>query len=255
MRTTSHIRGLRRFAVEPRTLGIIVVCALLFFMAALLRETAGGLLWRMLTPIVAARNAFSASENARLQGRIASQNALIADRNLLYEENQNLKARLGRNAGREVLLAGILLRPPGIPYDTLMIDAGLAQGVVEGELVSAGGSMLIGRVSQVYENTARVVLFSAPGEKHDALLSLAGGNVVPITLEGQGGGTFFTKIPAGTLAAVGDEAVIPAIAPGFFAVVSAIEAPEGESFKTLHFHLPANPFALQYVEVWLGPAL
>ena len=255
MKTTSHTRGRRRFILDPRVLGVVFLCAVLFFAAALWRELAGGLLWRALAPVVAVRNALSASQNARLQARLTSTEALIADRAMLYRENQDLKARLGRNAGREVLLASILLRPPGIPYDTLMIDVGSAQGVGVGDLISAGGSTIIGRVSQVYEGTARVVLFSAPGETHEALLSLQNGDIMPIVLEGQGGGSFFAKVPAGTLAAVGDAVVIPGITSGLFAAVSAIEAPEGESFKTLHFHLPANPFALQYVEVWVVPTL
>jgi cell shape-determining protein MreC len=251
----SRTKGFRRFAIGPRALGIIALCAIVFFVAALWRVQAGGLLWRALAPIVAARNALDASENLRLRANIASTNALIADRNVLYQENLDLKTRLGRNADKKTLLAGVLLRPPGIPYDTLVIDAGKAEGVIVGNLVSAGGSALIGRVVQVYDTTSRVVLFSAPGEAHEGLLSLTDGEILSVTLEGQGGGALFAKVPARTPATLGDGAVLPGIGEGLFALVVAIEAPEGDSFKTLHFHLPASPFALQYVEVWTASAL
>ena len=255
MKTTFHTRGPRWFLATPRTVGLVVLCVALFLAALVWRKPLAELFWRAMAPVTAARNALDASENARLKAEVSSLSALVSDRNMLYWENIDLKARLLRNAERKTVLAAVLMRPPGIPYDTLVIDAGGASGVAAGDFVSAGGSALIGRVSEVYEASARVVLFSAPGEEHEALLSLADGTVVPLVLLGLGGGALSSKVPAGTPVALQDKVIIPSITSNFSATVSAIEAPEGESFKTLHFHLPANLFSLRYVEVWVAPTL
>ena len=248
MRTTSRTKGLRGLSLRGLALTALLLTVL--GIVTLWRGPLAGLLWRVLTPVIAVRNELQAGDITRLRGELASTAALVADRNFLYQENLDLKARLGRNAARKVTLVGILMRPPGTPYDTLLIDAGAAQGITTGDLVSAGGTTLVGTVAQVYSTTARVVLFSAPGETFNALLSLPDGKVIPLTLEGQGGGSFSAKVPVGAQVSAGAEVVVPGIMAGLFATVSAVEKKEGESFETLHLHLPVSPFALRYVEVW-----
>lgn len=249
MKTTSRTKVTRLKAV--RTLAVVVLLCVAFGVVALTRDALASIAWRVLGPITAARNALDTGEVGQLQAQLLAAQARLADRDLLAQENLELKVRLGRSAGVSTVLAGVLLRPPGIPYDTLLIDAGAEEGIREGDLVSAGGTALVGRVREVYANTARVVLFSAPSEVHAGLLLRgAGGEVVPIELKGQGGGALAGIAPAGTLAAVGDRVVLPGIAGGLSAIVSAVEDTEGGSFETLHLRLPANPFALRYVEVW-----
>jgi hypothetical protein len=48
---------------------------------------------------------------------------------------------------------------------------------------------------------------------------------------------------------VGEPVVFPGVAGGLSATVFAVIASEGDSFETLYLHLPANPLALQLVEV------
>lgn len=219
----------------------VAAIALLIGAAALWRAPLSESLWNLLKPVM----------SARFGGGAASADpALIAatqsDRDALYQENIDLKARLGRDARVRRILGAVLVRPPATPYDTLVIDIGEADGVAAGDTVSAGGTTVIGTVSEVYARAARVTLYSAPGQKYDALLR----GTIPLAVEGQGGGSLRAQVPAGTAVSLGDIAVLPGIAGGISARVSRVEHAEGESFSTLYFSLPVSVSSLRFVEVW-----
>lgn len=247
MRTT--LRSHRGRGLTPVLFFIIALGLVLFAALVLFREPLSALLVRAYAPILELRNAFSRDEASRLRAELAGLQALLVDRAVLYEENLHLKRLLGRNAERSLLLAGVIMRPPGTPYDTVLIDAGGLDGVVEGQYVSAGGNALIGRVVQVYEHAARVMLFSAPGELHEGLLS-RDGTTVPLTIEGQGGGSLKAEVPIGTGAQVGDSILISGIGSGITAMVAEVVVGESESYESLYLRLPANPYHLRTVEVW-----
>lgn len=237
----------RRKSRTPRFLivgAVVLLVAAVLYAAPALRE----LLWRGLGPVLSVRNALSHSEVAALRAQLAGLNARLADRDALYQENLKLKALLRRAAGRSATLAAILQRPPGVPYDTLVVDAGRNQGVLAGSLVSLGGSALVGSVTEVYADSARVTLYSAAGLVHEGLL-LAGGKQVPVSVAGQGGGSMRAEVPAGTAAKAGDTVRLPGIGMGLTATVAHVESRAGESFETIYFALPAD-LAAPYVEIW-----
>lgn len=247
-RPQAYIKGERATAATARArrfrLLALVLLVILIGAAALWRDGLSGLFWQAAGPLMQARMGGSALEAA-----LASTSAALADRDILYLENLELKARLGRDAGVVRVLGAVLLRPPATPYDTLVIDAGFVQSVAVGDVVSAGGTALIGTITHVYENTARVTLYSAPGAEHQALLR----GSIPMTLEGQGGGSLRAQLPAATEASVGDAALLPGIAGGWSATVAVLERGEGDSFVTLYFQVPADIWSLRFVEVWKLP--
>ncbi len=231
--------------------GIFIVASVLLLImgATFARGPLTSFFWSLAGPLMEWR--FAVGEGV-LRGELAAAEARLADRDFLYAENLELKARLGRPRlpqGR--VLAGVVSRPPATPYDTLVIDAGTEEGVAVGDEVSAGGGVVVGTVSDAYEHSARVMLFSAPGSVYEALLVLSGsaGGTVPLTVEGQGGGSLRAQVPAGTAVAVGDAAVLPGIAGGLSARVSSIEHAESESYITLYFRLPADTLNMRFVEV------
>ncbi len=236
----------------------LTVCALglLFIISLIWRDASASIFLRIFAPIVALRDSITSPEVARLNAALSEANARAADRDVLYQENLDLMTRLGRDASVKTILAGVVLRPPAVPYDSYVIDAGSEQGVAIGDQVSAGGTTLIGTVRQVYATTARVVLFSAPGESYDALLmsqnasTTATHGTVPVRVDGGGAGSLSAHVPAGTNVVVGDSIVFPGIVGGFSGIVSQVVAPEGDSFKTIYLHLPVNPFSVLFVEVW-----
>ncbi|MDO8548465.1 MAG: rod shape-determining protein MreC [bacterium] len=237
------------------TLASVLLLAALVVAVSIWRAQAGSLFWTIVAPLASLRNSFDATENAALRAELASTTAALADRTVLYRENLLLKAQFGRDATAHVVLASVLMRPPGTPYDTLIIDAGTGEGVTQGALVSAGGNAYIGTVSDVYTSTSRVTLFSAPGVTYNALvlLSAEAGKSIPISLVGEGAGSMSAQVPSATAVSEGDTVVVPGISTAFAGVVAHIERPAGESFETLYVHLPVDLFSLQFVEVRLSP--
>ncbi len=259
MTTTSSNRKRRKISL--RTAAFLILITILLCAGLLWRDAAANLLWRFLSPALSARNEAAAgsvgffgqfkangvlaAENQQLKNELASTSARVVDRDFLYAENQELKRVLGRTAKDSSVLAAVLLRPPGIPYGTLMLDVGKDHGVRDGDLVSSEGSAYIGRVTTAYDTTSRVTLFSAPGQTYQGLLR----GSIPVSISGEGGASLTGEVPAGTEVKVGDPVLLPSITPQFMAIVSSVVKPEGQSFQSIYFALPANPLELSYVLV------
>src|SRR5690242_17453579 len=109
----------------------LVFAALLIVLAVVFRGPAASLLWRVLGPVVALRDSFG-GDPAALRAELASTTAALADRDLLAAQNAQLRAELNRAPSGSEIAASVLMGPPGVPYDTLLVDAGSAQGVVSG---------------------------------------------------------------------------------------------------------------------------
>ena len=109
-------------------------------------------------------------ENQALQNKLFADGSLSAMNTILQKENDNLKDLLGRKVTKDKsILATILVKPPQNLYDILTIDAGTDQGVKVGDKVIADANVYIGEVREVYSNSAKVVLYSAPGEKRQVV--------------------------------------------------------------------------------------
>lgn len=256
MKRTSRNQGW----LLPRSV-LIFVCIIILFCIVLFRGALGSIVWRVMTPVLS-HNPFGAlgaqlqsktalaGENDTLRAELASTTAALADRNVLYQENLELKARLDRDGSMHTILAGVILRPPATPYDTLTIDAGKAQGVAQGALVSAGGTTLIGEVDEVFDTTARVTLFSAPGQTYQALLTETDAHAsVPISVQGQGNGSLVAEVPTTIAVQVGDSVIFPGVAGGLASTVVAVDEKSNQSFETVYMRLPVDPEQLRYVEV------
>lgn len=236
---------------KTRTRGLVpwfawaLLACLLVGGALLWRPQAADLFWRVMAPLARVRESFGTSEVTRLREELAQANAALADRTLLYRENLDLKARLGRTPAQERVVAAVLQSPPWTPYDTLLVDAGEAQGVEVGNYVSAGASAFIGIVTEVYTSTARVELLSAPGASYHAFLN----GTLPVVVEGQGGGSMQFVVPAGTPVKRGDTVSLPGMFGGVTALVSAVDEPEGASFVSVYTRLPVNLADVRFIEL------
>ena len=241
----------RRRAKWFGPVSLFVAVLVLCIVVLLWQKQLASIVWQLATPVVKVRNTFASSEVSNLQAELASTTAALADRDALYSQNIELKKMLGRPQTSTQVLAAVLLRPPGLPYDTLMVDTGTDSGVVVGDLVFAAGTVAIGEVTDVYAHTSRVSLFSAPGRTYEAQITPKAmlGSTLPVSLQGQGSGSFAGQVPAGSVAAVGDEVTIPSLNNEVLGGITHIEAPSGSSFETLYVQLPVNIFSLQYVQI------
>lgn len=165
---------------------------------------------------------------------------------LLRQENDMLKERLGRKPEKDYLLARVLATPGQSPFDTIVIDAGSAEGVTLGMRIFTDGDFVIGEVTSIFHHSAVVTLYSASGTELAVTLAK---DSTPAILYGQGGANFLITLPRGVPVSAGDLVNIPALAPEYAAVVDAVDRPEGESLEYIHLKLPMNIYQLKWVYV------
>ncbi len=238
---------------------IIVVFLILIFSFNWTR----GLLFNVISPLWKTRNTISSfvSDNVSI---LRSKSALIVENNSLKNqlealaqdkilsqeikgENEDLKNILNRKAVNDkIIVAAILIKPYLSPYDTLIIDVGTTDGISEGDKVLTDGNIHIGYISEVFDNSSRVTLYSSPGEKVKVFI---GNNNIEKEAQGLGAGNFSIDMPREASVEVGDAITIPSISSNVFSVVQKIEFKDTDSFEKLFFTSPVNIAELKWVEV------
>lgn len=189
------------------------------------------------------------AEKQAMQQQIFEIGTLTALNTTLENENNTLKDLLGRkNIKQKTVLAAILVKPPQNLYDILTIDIGADQGVKVGDKVLAEANVYIGEVREVYPTTAKVLLYSSPGEKRQVVL---GADSIGAEAVGRGGGNFSIFLPREIEVKENDVIVIPSITPNVFGIVEKINLQDRDSFQTILFKSPVNISELSFVEVVL----
>lgn len=190
------------------------------------------------------------TENNLLKEQIKSDeiNQVLFD--LLRAENEELKNILNRKKiSQNILLSAILVKPFLSPYDTFIIDVGAMDGVEVNDKIIVEGDIFIGYVSEVYDKTSKIILYSSPGEKVKVLI---GSNNIEKEATGLGNGNFKVEMPREDDIKEGDSIVIPSIVANIFGIVEKIEFKESDSFQNILFKYPININELKWVEVVLS---
>lgn len=186
-------------------------------------------------------------QNEILKQELEVLNAKLASYESILAENIRLREILGRkNENVEVVLANILSKPNRSPYDTLLIDAGANQGIMNGKLVLALGFLPIGRVAETFSDSAKVVLFSSPGQKTEVIIS--GGNIF-LEIVGRGGGNFEAVLPRDMELPQGTEAMLPGANGGLIGMVETTISDPRDAFKKVLLSSPVNIQELKFVQV------
>jgi cell shape-determining protein MreC len=186
-------------------------------------------------------------ENQTLRSELNEKDIQIVDYNFILEENKSLKEILGRkNEKATMVLTAILAKPNQSIYDTLIIDAGTKQGIKIGETVFALGNLPIGRIGEVYPNSSKVILFSNPGEKTEAVVS---GKNVFMEVIGRGGGNFEMILPRDFILQKGDQVALPGIHADVLARVETIISDPRDPFIKALLTSPVNVQELKFVQV------
>lgn len=186
------------------------------------------------------------AENKRLREDMEIASAKLLDRNLLFEENIELKELLNRGVEEQTVFGVVLTKPSRSLYDTLIIDVGENAGVKKGDKVLYGGTIVIGEVVQVLPRSSKVLLISSPGESIDVVV---GRDNIAAIAHGRGGGNFELKLPRDSDVVVGDVVRVPNITTRILGRVEYIETKPSDPFKTVLFSGPINIFKLKWVEV------
>ena len=188
-------------------------------------------------------------ENENLKSKLGKWEMRNSNYNSVLNENVSLKEILGRkNEKIPMILAAILSKPNQSLYDTLVIDAGQRQGLQIGDLVFALGNIPIGRISNIYPNSSKVILFSNPGEKTSVVVL---DKNVFMEVAGRGGGNFEMILPIDFTPTKGDAVVLPGIIPYVVGVVETIISDPRDSFVKALLVSPVNIQELKFVEVEL----
>lgn len=263
MRGYSLVQGSRRNGGGRKGPFLVVLVLLLLAVGGLLLFSAPlrGALIRLVSPLWGVQektstsgdeiaDAFSSKEKlmaeiALLRNKITESDIVLRRFRVLEEENTELKRLLGRQVYESGVLAAVLGRPAITPYDTLIIDVG-ENAVRVGDRVVVEGSIVLGTVSEVYEQTTQVLLFSAPGVETQVLI---GPERVPVTARGQGGGSFVAEFPREAHVEEGYTVVLPGINPYLFSTVESTVASPSDAFITVRFKNPINFQALTWVQV------
>jgi cell shape-determining protein MreC len=151
-----------------------------------------------------------------------------------------------REAASPGILAGVVLRPPVSPYDTLVIDAGFKDGVVVGALVEGPGGAPIGTIGSVATDSARVILYSSYGVSTSAW---AGEERTPLTLMGEGGGAFSATASSEAPLTVGEAISLPVGGAGVMGVIDRIDKDPSSPEAEVRIRPLVNPYSITWVTV------
>lgn len=169
---------------------------------------------------------------------------LLARTNELYALQAEVAdvAKLGGAEGR--VPAGVLVRPPLSPYDTLIVEP--ESQVREDAQVYGHGSVPVGTVSRVDGRTAQVSLYSSSGR---VTYGWAGEGRIPVELVGAGSGAFRASVAKDAGVAEGDLVYVPG--PGALPIGTVVRIdthPQAPS-ATLSIRPLVSPFSLTWVAI------
>lgn len=237
----------------------VLACVVLMLLTRLL---APNIFLYVFAPVFRAADMMAAQSHSFLNSfgdtaALALHNEQLADENTaLTNENRgllqkiiNLETLFDTSMGRNKvpgILAGVVVRPPESPYDTLVLAAGSSAGVTRGMEAFAGGGVPLGIVSSVTNDFSRVTLFSAPGAVTQGWVGRAN---LPIDIIGAGAGTMNASLTRSADVAVADVVFVPG--PGMLPIGSVVRIDSDPSSPdiTLRIMPALNLFSLAWVEL------
>jgi cell shape-determining protein MreC len=182
-----------------------------------------------------------------IENDMFSMRAKVLDYDRLVAENETLRETLRASSGTNnlVVTTRILKRPPTSLYDTLIIDAGIENGVAIGQKVVAFSTVYVGDVVQVFSDTAVVRLATTQDVVRDVR---AVRNGVVLEARGHNGAHVVIEMPRDIDVVEGDQ-LKDVITNKLSLVVYKITFDDREPFKTVYARSPINMRYLDWVQV------
>lgn len=186
-------------------------------------------------------------ENEYLKKENDDLNISMMDYQIIKKENDDLKEILNRKQiEHNFVLANILSKPNHSPYDTILIDVGVSDGVNNGYMVYANGDIPIGTVEKVEDKTSLISLFTNPGVKTEGIIDNIGSSV---ELIGRGGGNFEVSLPVELEILEGTKIILPGLKSEIIAIVVGVISKPNDPIKKVILNSPINTQNLKWVEV------
>ena len=181
-----------------------------------------------------------------LKNQVQNLESANAELQVLKDENTKLKNQMLRSETQQRILSTILVKPNRTPYDTIIVDAGSAEGVVAGSKVYANGNTLIGTVADVSTHTAHITLFSTPGQQTEGVVI---GSDITVTLTGRGGGAFELDVPREVVLPEGNVVTNLATFSNPIAIVGTQISTDRDAIRKILAKTPVNIQELKWVEI------
>lgn len=108
-------------------------------------------------------------ENRKLKGELAGLKETARENKFLRQQID-----LPEQIKGQLILADVIGQSPANLGEYILIDKGEKDGLKAGETVIAAGNLLVGRISQVSNSTAKVLLITYPGSRVNALIQESG---------------------------------------------------------------------------------
>lgn len=185
-------------------------------------------------------------EKEELEEKLRRLKMISSEKDLLEEENKDLREALNMKPHEDATLVSVLAGPPNVPYDVLIISGGKNMGFSPGDKVLFGDAFLLGEVDEVYKKTSRVNLYSSPGMKTDVYLD-SGEDTV--TAYGRGGGKFNLELDRDS--EISEGAYLLKMEERLFMLGEVIDVtlPETGAIKIATARVPINIFSIKSVFV------
>lgn len=189
-----------------------------------------------------------ASENLALRDKLADQEALAQENQLLKTEN-NLLRELAGMAGADARDGGVaarVLSPANAsPFSSFVLGAGANDGVQQGDVVVAPGSVLVGSVIDVNASQTLAQYVFAPGAEVSALI---GAEKATVVLVGRGGGNALAEVPRG-LSIVEGDMVMSGDGRFVLGTVGAVRAGDTDPVQTILVRTVLAPSSITLVRI------
>lgn len=238
---------------------ILVFAALLYFgVLARLGAVLGSIVrpaWKAKDSMLTAADPLSGAlqsksslvaENTKLKNELEDLRIKMTNYQTLVDENNSLKELFDRKPADPGILAGILVKPAQTLYDTLVIDAGTREGIRVGARVFAGGTVLLGEISEVGPVSSKVLMYSSSGHTTEVVIT---GKNISTEAVGRGGGTFEMTFPRDTEFPIGTEIVTPGIVPYLVGLVDEVISDPRDPLQKVLLRSPVNVQEIKFVEV------
>lgn len=147
---------------------------------------------------------------------------------------------------KQNIISAIISRPPIFGHDTIVVSAGSADGVSVGDVVSIDEHIYIGTVTEIFQHTSIVSLYSFSETKTGAVISDSG---LSVELIGNGGGNFMITLPKGTMINSGVSVVLPQNETVVIATIGVKISDEHDSFTRYLATAPYNIQNIRFVSI------
>ena len=235
------------------------------FAAALLivflgRGVIGGALAGVTEPLYTMR-ALTIQSAAQFPSYFRDRGVLIDRIASLEEENARLRSRVmaedgdaERKAGtmtvggvfEERIVAGVLARPPFLPYDAVLLDRGSEDGVREGAVLYVSEEEAVGTIARTFRGSSLAALFSTPGIETSVYVI---GPDIYTQAYGEGNGIVRVSVPQGVSIGEGDTVVLPGLSGGVLGTFDVIRSEPTEPEQSGFISLQPSVQSLRFVSI------